>query len=226
MSSSPLVLALETSTEWCSTALYDARELHTRSALAPREHTQVIMEQIDALLEESGRMPEELTALAFGRGPGTFTGVRVAASIAHGMAIANGALLWPISSLSALAWDLGSRHEGQVLVAMDARLQQVYWGAYTVEDDTLQVLRPESITDAEELPVLLEELSGGWTGGGSAWEIPELAAALDARVQASDAAARPQAQAVLELALRTYSEGEGVSIEEAEPTYLRHPVRS
>ena len=225
MSATPLVLALETSTEWCSTALFDAGKFSARSALARREHTRVSMEQIDELFEESGRAPENLTAIAFGCGPGTFTGVRIATSIAHGMAIANKALLWPISSLSALAWELGSQHDGQILVAMDARLEEIYWGAYEMKDNMLQVLRPESITNVEEFPALLKELSGDWIGGGSAWGISELAPTLDSFVEAADGTAHPQAQAVLELALRTYSEGKGVPMEEAEPTYLRHPVR-
>ncbi len=225
MSENLTILALETSTDLCSAALSSDGVLHVRKALAPREHTQVLMGQIDAIFEESNKEAGGVHAVAFGCGPGTFSGVRVATAIAQGIAVASGARLWPVSSLSALAWRLGHECGGQVLAVMDARLGQVYWGAYEIAADALRVVQEERLDSITELPALLEALSGDWIGGGNGWDLSELAPALIARVRTFDAAARPDAQAVLDLALRTYSKDQGVAVEDAQPTYLRHPVR-
>ncbi|MCY3987105.1 MAG: tRNA (adenosine(37)-N6)-threonylcarbamoyltransferase complex dimerization subunit type 1 TsaB, partial [Gammaproteobacteria bacterium] len=99
----PAVLALETSTEVCSAALAAGGRIGERTLTVPREHTRHILGQVDELLGEAGLAAADLEAVAFGRGPGTFTGVRVATALAQGLAVAHGPPRLPVTSLAALA---------------------------------------------------------------------------------------------------------------------------
>ena len=226
MKDAPVVLALETSTEDCSAALAAGGRVEARTLTAPREHTRHILGQVDELLGEAGLTAGDLDAVAFGRGPGTFTGVRVATALAQGLAVARGLPLLPVSSLAALAWTAWNAHRvSPVLAAMDARLEEVYWAMFEVGAEDLSVLHPESLSAPAELFAQLPSLPGGWWGAGSGWALPgmRLAAGTGAGVAPG---LRPDAEAVLELALRDLRAGRAADFEQAQPTYLRHPVRS
>ena len=227
MKSGPIVLALETSTEICSAALAVGDRIEARTLTAPREHTRHVLGQIDDLLGEAGVAASELSAVAFGRGPGTFTGVRVATALAQGLAVARGLPLLPVSSLAALARRLWNEHQvSPVLAVMDARLEQVYWGMFEVTSGHLSVLHSESLSTPAELLAQLPSLPGGWQGAGSGWALPEMQPGAGAGAVAPRPGLRPDARSVLELALQDFQAGRMADFEQAQPTYLRHPVRS
>lgn len=226
MKDAPVVLALETSTEICSAALSAGGRVEERTLEVPREHTRHILGQVDELLGEAGVTAGDLAAVAFGRGPGTFTGVRIATALAQGLAVARGLPLLPVSSLAALAWKAWNEHPvSPVLAAMDARLEEVYWAMFEVGAEEISILHPESLSAPAELLAQLPSLPSNWQGAGSGWTLPEMQPGIDSGT-AVDASLRPDARSVLELALRDFRAGRVADFEQAQPTYLRHPVRS
>ena len=226
MKEAPVVLALETSTEVCSAALAAGGRIEESTLTVPREHTRHILGQVDELLGEAGVTAGDLAAVAFGRGPGTFTGVRIATALAQGLAVARGLPLLPVSSLAALAWKAWHEHQiSPVLAVMDARLEEVYWAMFEVDAGEVSVLHPESLSAPAELLAQLSSLPGGWQGAGSGWALPEMQPGSGSGA-AVDSGLRPDARSVLELALQDFRAGRVADFEQAQPTYLRHPVRS
>jgi tRNA threonylcarbamoyladenosine biosynthesis protein TsaB len=145
------ILAIETATQACSAALSIDGEVLERYALAPRQHAALMLPMIESLLLEAGLSVEQLDAVAFGRGPGSFTGVRIAAGIVQGIAYAAGLAVVPVSTLAALA--LGGMREAnttRVIAAMDARKSEVYLGSYINAGDNVLVLQGEERVCAPE----------------------------------------------------------------------------
>jgi len=162
------LLAIETATEACSAALYLDGEITEQYQYAPRQHAQLLLGMAEALLAEAGLAPAQLDALAFGRGPGAFTGVRIATGVAQGIAYAADLPVVPVSTLATLAQG-GFREFGwqQVAAAIDARMNEVYWGAYRVDEKgVMQPVGEERVCAAARVPALEGE---GWHGIGSGW---------------------------------------------------------
>jgi tRNA threonylcarbamoyladenosine biosynthesis protein TsaB len=218
------LLAIETATDACSAALWVDGVLTTRHEVAPREHTRLILPMMDALLAEAGLRLSDLDALAFGRGPGAFTGVRIAAAVIQGSAFAADLPVVPVSTLAALAQqgiDAGSR---RVLAALDARMDEVYWGAFQADDQGLAVpVGAEQVIAPDAVPIPEGE---GWRGVGSGWAAYEdaLRARLGECVSDIDPEALPAAAEVARLAVRDFKAGLAVPAEQALPVYLRDKV--
>jgi len=144
---SPIILAIETATEACSAALAIGKKITTRFTLAPREHTKLILTMMDEVLEEADVKLTQVDAIAFSRGPGAFTGVRIAAAVAHGVALSMDKKILPISTLAAIAQQMqqeqGAEH---CLAAIDARMGEVYWGRYSVEKGFMTLQGEETVT--------------------------------------------------------------------------------
>ncbi|HVH35359.1 MAG TPA: tRNA (adenosine(37)-N6)-threonylcarbamoyltransferase complex dimerization subunit type 1 TsaB, partial [Tahibacter sp.] len=139
------LLAIETSTEACSVALHHGGTTIARSELAPRRHAELVLPMAEALLAEAGIGRRQLDAIAVGRGPGAFTGVRLAVSMAQGMALGLDLPVIPISSLAALALDAPD-NGAAVLAVIDARMGEVYAASYRRgADDTVQALDEERV---------------------------------------------------------------------------------
>jgi tRNA threonylcarbamoyladenosine biosynthesis protein TsaB len=218
------LLALETATETCSVALLvDGRVVARRFELAPRRHAELILPMCESVLTETGLSLDELDALAFGRGPGAFTGVRLAISTAQGIGFAAELPLIPVSTLAALAHGVCRLHGAvRVAAALDARMGQVYWGCYEVDESrglrslgTEQVAAPDAVMAPESVD---------WFGAGSGWaRHPE---ALGRRLAVRDCwpETHPDALDVALLAAYAWRRGEVVSPERAEPVYLRDQV--
>lgn len=163
------ILAIETATNACSCALWCEGEIHERFEIAPRRHAELILPMIDAVLKEAKLNVADLDAIAFGQGPGTFMGVRLAASVAMGLAFGADIPIIPVSTLQTLAQGVyqqtGSRH---VAAAWDARMGEMYWGCYSEKDGIMQPVVDDALSApaAVQLPVDRE-----WTLAGNAWEI-------------------------------------------------------
>ncbi|WP_240126796.1 tRNA (adenosine(37)-N6)-threonylcarbamoyltransferase complex dimerization subunit type 1 TsaB [Thermomonas alba] len=214
------LLALETATEACSVALYIDGEVRERFAVAPRRHAELALPWAEALLAEAGLRRGQLDAIALGRGPGAFTGVRLAVAIAQGIALGLDRPLLPVSTLAALAMQAEGPHR---LAAIDARMGEVYLGAFAWDGQALQPLAPEQVAapDAVALPE-----GAGWHGAGTGFAVAGgmLGARMGTRLRAADAAALPHAADVARLAAAAFARGEGLPPERVEPAYLRNDV--
>ena len=218
------LLALDTTEEACSAALLIGAEVVERFAIAPRRHSELILPMMDGLLAEAGLHLGDLDALAFARGPGSFTGVRIAASVAQGVAFGADLPVVPVSSLQALAQGGAREHAVHaVLGALDARMYEVYWGAYRA--DAAGMVRPvvdECVCAPDQVPMPDRDT---WIGVGSGWA--SYAEALTARCGMALEAfgdARVHAQDVARLAAALFAEGAAVAADQALPVYLRDQV--
>lgn len=215
------LLAIETSSAACSVALLIDDELKSIHEISPKQQAQNILPMIEKILLSKNISLNQLDALAFGCGPGSFTGVRIAASVIQGLAFATQIPVISISSLAALAQaayqELGWR---RLLAAVDARIQEVYWGAYEVNDNGLVVLAGEErVSHPEEIS---QQNGQDWSGVGNAWEI--YLKQIPYHPLQIDAARLPTAEAVALLAKPKYVAGDFIDISQALPVYLRNDV--
>ena len=150
------LLAIDTATEACSAALYIDGNILEKYEVAPRQHAELILPMIDALLAEAELELASLDGLAFGRGPGAFTGVRIATGIVQGLAFASDLPVVPVSTLAAMAQGAANQ-SNTILSAIDARMGEIYWAIFTVGDDGL--VKPQSdeqVTKPEVLNIEIE----------------------------------------------------------------------
>jgi tRNA threonylcarbamoyladenosine biosynthesis protein TsaB len=223
------ILALDTATEACSAAVLSASgRLFSRYEEPGRGHAERILALIDAVLAESHLTLAALDAIAFGRGPGGFTGVRLAASIAQGLAFGQGLPVVPVSDLRALAQRAldAAPAAGSVLVCADARMREVYWGCFRRGARGLAEPAPDAehvgAPDTVELAHDLERPIYGVGRGFKAY--PQLEAKLGGRLEAIHADLLPRAQEIARLAASDFAAGLAVGAERALPVYLRDEV--
>jgi tRNA threonylcarbamoyladenosine biosynthesis protein TsaB len=215
-----IVLALDTSTEYCSCALWRDGEILSRGELAGQRHSDILLPMIDELLGEAGVRLGQLDGLSFGSGPGSFTGIRIACSVAQGLAMGAELPVVPVCTLEALAEQSGER---QVVAALDARLDEIYVAYYRREGETWQAVFGPALCSIADAPSLV---GGGWHGVGSGFGILEgkLAAHLGPELASVRTNLHPEAGAVACLGARALLRGEGRDAAEAQPLYLRNKV--
>lgn len=219
------ILAIETSSEACSCALLLADGAITqRLEVAPRQHTQLLLPMVDSVLNEAGLSLSALDCFAFGRGPGSFTGVRIAASAIQGLALAADRPVLGISSLAGVALGEDERVSESVLAVFDARMGEVYLGAFQPDADGLPVAIDEEHLASPERVAL--PTSGEWFGVGAGWPVhgEQLASRLGSRLRGVDASRLPSAKQIARLAAGPARRGEGIAAEQALPNYLRREV--
>ena len=216
------LLALDTATEACSVALLHNGQVFSRYAVIPRLHAQSILPMISEVLAEAGIAKTDLDAIAFGRGPGAFTGLRIAVGVVQGLAFALELPVLAVSNLAAIA-QRAYREQGaeQIAVAIDARMDEVYWGCYTVVDGEVRLQGIEAVLPPEraELP---RTAQGEWFAAGTGWQA--YAERIAVLVYGRDEQLLPDAQDVLTLACGMWQRGEAITAQEAQPIYLRDQV--
>lgn len=218
------LLAIDTTEEACSAALLIDDAVLEHFELAPRRHSELILPMMDALLTDAGLGVTDLDALAFARGPGSFTGIRIAASVVQGTAFGAGLPVVPVSSLQALAQGAYREHGAvDVLSALDARMQEVYWAACRLGTGGIMRIVGEECVCPPQAALVPEGID--WTGVGSGWgTYAEALAARCIREPQVHAAARVHAQDVATIAAALFLEGAAVTAEQALPVYLRDQV--
>ena len=214
---------MDTATENCSAALWMSGSVLQREVEAERGHAELILGMIDELLAEAGTRLHDLSAIAFGRGPGSFTGVRLAASVTQGLAFGAGVPVVPVSDLRAVAQRCASQH---VLVCNDARMQEVYWACFEQgPDGTMLPASEEKVSNPLEV-----YLPPGWTGkpvigtgrGFRAYTL--LRERLADQLTNIDSTVLPRAQEVALLAVEEVRAGRTLLPQSAVPTYIRNDV--
>lgn len=213
------LLAIETSTELCSVALLRDGELFVEEAPAGNRHSELLMPMVRRALERSRLTARQMHAFAFGQGPGSFTGIRIACGVVQGLAFGAGRPVVPVPSLLALA---EQANESRVAAALDARMGEAYVAAYSRSgEDWDEVIAPR-LVDMGAVPPLPGR---GWTGSGSgldghAWLREAWGGAIEMRIEGD----LPRAGAIARIAARRYGRGAAVAAEDAAPLYLRDKV--
>jgi len=221
----PTLLALDTATEACSVALLHQGQILSYYEVIPRLHAQRLLPMLQALLSEAGIALSVVETIAFGRGPGAFTGVRIAASVAQGLGFALDLPLLPVSNLAALAQRAWREHGAeQVAAAIDARMGELYFGCYHFEQGEMRLQGIEAVLPPEQA-ALPRTASGDWFGAGSGWQVAGGHQQL-ALITGKDAALLPHAEDILHLAQSAFTRGEQIPAEQAQPVYLRDKVAS
>lgn len=219
------ILALDTSTSACSVALaylnQDGQQhILSRHEVIPRQHTAEILPMIQSILDEAGLKVENLHAIAFGAGPGSLTGIRIAVSVAKGLAFGQEIPLIPLSSLGILAQTAFDTHGCEsIAVAVDARMEEVYFGLYRIENKKVIPV----VADQVIKPALLAPITSDYFAVGDGFKIYQetLLKSLETTPLAIDVAILPQATSMLELAKESFAQGRFVDVNHAIPHYLR-----
>jgi tRNA threonylcarbamoyladenosine biosynthesis protein TsaB len=215
------LLALDTATEACSVALLHEGRVLSRYEVIPRLHAQRVLPMVQELMAEAGIALPALDAIAFGRGPGAFTGVRIAVGVVQGLAFALGRPVLPISNLAVMAQRAHREHAAtQVAAAIDARMDELYWGCYRLEGGEMRLAGAEAVLPPEQAG-LPRGAVGEWFGAGTGWAFAER---IPVAVGGMDAGLLPHAEDLLPLATFAWARGEGVEAEQAQPVYLRDNV--
>ena len=209
--------ALETSTEWCSVALWRDGEISAIERRAGHRHSELALPMLERLLAASRMTLQEIQAVAFGAGPGSFTGLRIACGLAQGLAFARSLPVLGISTLEALAEASGAP---RVAACLDARMREVYYAALARRDGRWHEVIAAQCAPPQSAPRPPGE---GWVGAGSGFAAyGDLRGNMGLRKILSDV--HPSALAVARLAAPRLAAGEGVDAASAAPTYLRDKV--
>lgn len=214
------ILALETSTEYCSVALWQDGAVSSRCEAVGQKHSELLMGMLDNLLKEAGLSVRDMDGIAFGMGPGSFTGVRIACGVTQGLALGTNLPVVGVCTLEALAQAAG--HD-KVITVLDARMGEIYHAAYEREGEDWVAASEPCLCKPEDAPVVTGE---NWFAAGSGFSVN--GAALQARYEGQlhgvDGAAVPRAAAIAVLGAARLLRGEGVDAAQALPLYLRDKV--
>ena len=214
------LLAIETSTEFLSLALSRGDAVLAHHAQASQRHAELILDSISALLERAGMGLADLEGIAYGEGPGSFTGLRIACGVVQGLALARGLRVLGVSTLLALAEESVSDN---VLACIDARMGEVYVAAYSRIVGAWDVVQPPALIRPQDC-ALPPGLAWSGVGSGFASHGTLMRERLGAALERVDAALSPTAAAVLRLARPRFARGEGRTAETAVPVYIRDKV--
>ncbi|WP_261815666.1 tRNA (adenosine(37)-N6)-threonylcarbamoyltransferase complex dimerization subunit type 1 TsaB [Vibrio gallicus] len=220
------ILALDTSTEFCSAALWVDGELFYRGEVSPRGHTTKILPMVDEILAEAGLSLKQLDGLAYGQGPGSFTGVRIGIGVAQGLAFGADLPMLGVSTLKAMAQGvhrtLGSNN---VVAAIDARMSEIYWGRYS-KDTTGRWIEvdEECVIPPLELVEQTKADDKAWMQAGTGWEAYKDGLEGLALSTTESGVLYPESQDIVTIAVQEWDSAPLVSAEEAAPVYLRDKV--
>ena len=216
------ILAIDTSTEACSVALLYQNEITHDFLVSARDHTKQILPMVDKILKQSDCLLSQVDAIAFGQGPGSFTGVRIGIGVAQGLALGIDRPMIGVSTLMTLAQGaLRLNQAKNVIAAIDARMNEVYLGQYQYVNEQWQdmidecVIAPEKVADKVK-----RKCADGYYSAGTGWQTyPEMLT----DIKSSDLLL-PHAQDLIVIANQKWQRQELVNVEDVEPTYLRNEV--
>jgi tRNA threonylcarbamoyladenosine biosynthesis protein TsaB len=221
------ILALDTSGTSCSVALWsDSGLLIGKEESAERQHTQRLLPMVKDLLLEANVKMSSLDAIAYGRGPGSFTGIRIAAGVAQGLAFGIDCKVIPISTLAALALRFHQQFNTPNLAyvcSLDARMGEVYWGEYII-DETHPELALAQVAESVCAPTQVEVVNSVYAACGSGMLVVDMPEAMIASAQSVCANLQPRALEMARLAGADYALGRQYAPEDALPVYLRDEV--
>lgn len=220
------LLAIETSSDACSVALLSGSDTRVDHRIAAQQHGHLVLPMIDTLMAEAQLSANQLDGVVFGRGPGSFTGVRIAVALTQGIALGADVGVVGISTLNVVAQGVYRLYaDRSVAVSIDARMDEVYFSTYTLKNDGLmQQATQECLCPPESLPAAAENFSGSFAGSGA----QRYASLLSERYAVSEELIRkgvwPDAYDLISLAIPKVHAGQLQPAEQALPVYLRNKV--
>lgn len=221
----PNILALDSSTDACSVALhFNGVTTHTFE-LAAKSHTQRLLPMVDEILQQAGCRLNELDAIAYGRGPGSFTGLRICMGVVQGLAFGTNLPVIPISTLQAMARGFAEKNPQNdlpKLVALDARMEEIYWGLFSADIipqalNHEQVMKPAQVAE-QDIILALEQK---YIAIGPGWHYADMGKISPEKIIID---AYPNAKDIVVLAIEEFSKGQQISVLDAQPVYLRDSV--
>lgn len=227
------ILAIDTATEACSVALHYNDTVVTRFEICPQQHSQRLLPMVDEVLKEAKVSLDDLDLLAFGRGPGSFTGVRIATGMIQGLALGTGLKVAGVSTLEAMAFEVASETQNKdafVAVASDARMGEVYFAVYRQTEEGVSLTIEEQVCPPEvaieQLNALKEENSASVIAAGTGWSAYEDLDNWKSELcgEVTSEVTLPNAQYMLKLAIDAHCKGEVFDAVNVEPVYLRDKV--
>ena len=218
------ILALDTCTETCSAAITVNGNVFAQIADAPREHSQRLLPMVDEVLAQAQVSLADVDLIAYGRGPGSFTGIRICTSMTQGLALGLDLPVIGISTLATMA-QLAITEQGatQVLCCIDARMNEVYWGQYIAKDGIATLIGQEHVSSPEAIELTLD-IQQNISFCGTGFEAYPQLMTLAPNMTQCNAAKYPDAKAMLHLAQQGHQQGLCTTVDELAPVYLRDTV--
>ena len=219
-------LAIDASTEACSVALSTNGNVISRFELCPQSHSLLLLPMVDEVLKEAGLKVADLDGLIFGRGPGSFTGVRIGIGVAQGLAFSGELPVVGVSTLQAMAQQVFAKHgHTEVIAAIDARMGEVYSGFFSLDENNLMTEKlAETVIKPELLAEHYQALNTPSYGVGTGWDAYAESLSSLASNAGDIEILYPHAEAMLTIGIPQLEAGLGVSAEQAQPVYVRDTV--
>lgn len=215
------LLALDTATEACSVALWYQGKVYHRYEVIPRLHAQQLLPMLQQVLADAHTNLSAVDAFVVGCGPGAFTGVRIAAGVVQGLAFALDKPVIAISDLALIAQRAWREYRiTQAAVAIDARMDEIYWGCYVLKDEVMHSLAPEQVI-APEQATLPNTILDGWSGVGTGWRYEDQ---ISVKCPVVNVNLLPDARDLLTLGFIAWQDQRAIAAELLEPVYLRNNV--
>ncbi|MFG1488644.1 tRNA (adenosine(37)-N6)-threonylcarbamoyltransferase complex dimerization subunit type 1 TsaB, partial [Oceanospirillum sp. HFRX-1_2] len=220
------ILSLDTSTEACSVALKLDDEVLENFQLQPRKHTQLLLPMVEEILAEAGVKLQQLDAIAFANGPGSFTGLRIATGVTQGLAFGADLPVIPVTTLETMAFTLfRERFAHYIISSLDARMGEVYWAAYHWNGNGFDCIAQPEVIAPDQVSLINPIADADWVGAGNGWQLlDQFSPVMQSLVQQTYPDLLPQAGDIARLAELYWQQGKTVSAEEAIPVYLRDNV--
>jgi len=222
----PNLLAIDTTTEACSVALLLGDDIREDYRLAPRQHMKLVLPMVDQLLSDAGMSLKQLDAIVFGQGPGSFTGLRVVCGVVQGICYGSDLPAIGVSTLAAMAQRAYRLRKAElVMSAIDARMDEVYWGVYQNDHGLMRPVIDEMVAAPSQ--VIAPQMPAGLNmlGVGTGWHFADdLTQGLGFKVADYEEDFFPQSQDMLRLAQDQWNKNELLKAHEVQPVYLRNTV--
>lgn len=222
------ILALDTSTDACSVALYIDGEVREDFRIIPRQHTKQLLPMVSEILDQAGLKVSQLDAVAFGRGPGSFAGIRIATGVAQGLAFAAQLPVIPVSTLAAIALVSAEKYQVERVVStLDARMNELYSAAYEIRSGLPVLLDSETVSAPQDivLPEIVQPDGVNWFAAGKGWlYLEDMPAEVKSSIYDPVLEIYPTAAAMARIAANELANGRTVKADDALPVYLRDEV--
>lgn len=217
------ILSIDAATEACSVALYNDGEITNVFEICPQQHSQKLLPFVDKVLTDSGVSLSQLDGIAYGQGPGSFTGVRIGVSVTQGLAFGADLPVVGVSNLAIMAQEAVAEHDAQtVIAAIDARMSEVYLGCYQNHQGLVRLIDKETVIKPELIEKPQSELTASYAVG-TGWETYQ--EILTSNFNSTTTKIKlPNAKYMLPLALDSFKKQLGVAAEFAQPNYVRDEV--